>query len=63
MGKQRSYLLHKLIYNMIPNETLKQFENINFDVVKEYLPTEKEIIKLIKKHGIIESSKILPNNQ
>lgn len=45
---------------MLDKETLKQFENIDFDVVKEYLPTEKEIRKLIKKYGIIKSSKILP---
>ena len=48
---------------MVNEEILKQFENIDFDLVKEYLPTEKEIAKLIKKHDIIESSKILPNNQ
>lgn len=45
---------------MIDKETLKQFENIDFDVVKEYLPTEKEMRKIIKKYGIIVLSKILP---
>lgn len=45
---------------MLTKETLKQFENIDFDLVNEYLPTEKEIAKLIKKYGIIVSSKILP---
>ena len=37
---------------MVNEEILKQFENIDFDLVKEYLPTEKEIAK-IKKHGMI----------
>ena len=38
---------------MIDKETLKQFENIDFDLVKEYLPSEKEILKQLKKNGII----------
>lgn len=32
------------------DKEIKQMEDIDFDLVKEYLPSKKEILKIIKKN-------------
>lgn len=38
---------------MVDKETLKQFENIDFNLVQEYIPSKEEVLKQLKKNDII----------